>query len=66
MNYEQVALTGESWTFDMAAWPGSLPQSVAMLHAADVWGNDSHLEFPIDLALERVFLYLPLVVRSKP
>jgi hypothetical protein len=64
MHYEPVAWTGEDWTFDMVAWPGSLPQSFAMLRAVDVWGNVSHTVFPIDFALKRV--YLPLVLRNSP
>jgi hypothetical protein len=65
LQYEPVAWEDEHWTFDMAVWSGSPPQSSALLHAVDVWGNDSHLEFPIDLALERSYLYLPLVVRHR-
>jgi hypothetical protein len=37
-----------------------------MLHAVDVWGNDSHMEFPVDFEREREYLYLPLVARSNP
>jgi hypothetical protein len=67
LQYEQVAWTGENWTFELSAWSGSLPQASAMLHAVDVWGNESHMEFPIDLALEleRLYLYLPLVVHNE-
>jgi hypothetical protein len=64
-HYEPVALAGENWTFELSAWPGALPQSFAMLHAVDAWGNDSHVEFPIVLDLERVFQYLPLIMRSE-
>jgi hypothetical protein len=61
-HYEQAALAGEDWTFEMAAWSGSSPLSFAMLRATDVWDNVSHAVIPIDFALERV--YLPLLVRD--